>query len=132
MGSDRAAGLCTAVSALLALERVSGSHRAGGDFSLAAGVARRRILRRACLSRILQRQFHAATGSIAAAVGLQAIVFGLVHSYQGWKPVLEITVLGVLYGALVALSRDLRASMVAHAWSDIYEGYAKFLWLGRP
>jgi membrane protease YdiL (CAAX protease family) len=70
--------------------------------------------------------------SIAAAVVLQAIVFGLVHSYQGWKPVLVITVLGVLYGTLVALRRDLRASMIVHAWPDIYEGYAKFLWLGRP
>jgi membrane protease YdiL (CAAX protease family) len=80
----------------------------------------------------LQRQFHAATGNVVAAVALQAIVFGLVHTYQGWKPVLVITVLGVLYGTLVALRRDLRASMIAHAWSDIYEGYAKFLWLGRP
>ena len=80
----------------------------------------------------LQRQFHAATGNVVAAVALQAIVFGLVHTYQGWKPVLVITVLGVLYGTLVALRRDLRASMIAHAWSDIYEGYAKFFWLGRP
>lgn len=46
--------------------------------------------------------------------GLQAIVFGLVHSYQGWKPALVITVHGVLYGALVALRRDLRASMVGY------------------
>jgi hypothetical protein len=80
----------------------------------------------------LQRQFHAAAGNVVAAVVLQAMVFGLVHTYQGWKPVVVIAVLGVLYGTLVALRRDLRASMVAHAWSDIYEGYAKFLWLGRP
>ena len=80
----------------------------------------------------LQRQFQAATGSIAAAVALQAIVFGLVHTYQGRKPVLVITVLGVIYGTLVALRRELRSSMIAHAWSDIYKGYAKFLWLGRP
>jgi membrane protease YdiL (CAAX protease family) len=95
--------------------------------SLAAGFCEELVFRG-----YLQRQFHAATGSIAAAVVLQAIVFGLVHSYQGWKPVLVITVLGVLYGTLVALRRDLRASMIAHVWSDIYEGYAKFLWLGRP
>ena len=80
----------------------------------------------------LQRQFHAATGNLVFAVALQAIVFGLVHTYQGWKPVLVITVLGALYGTLVALRRDLRSSMIAHAWSDIYGGYAKFLWLGRP
>ena len=85
--------------------------------SLAAGFCEELVFRG-----YLQRQFHAATGSIAAAVALQAIVFGPVHTYQGWKPVLVITVLGVLYGTLVGLRRDLRSSMIAHAWADIYEG----------
>ena len=76
----------------------------------------------------LQQQFHAATHSIIAAVILQGAVFGLAHSYQGWKQVLVIAALGILYGVLVAWRRNLRASMIAHAWSDIFEGYLKFLW----
>jgi membrane protease YdiL (CAAX protease family) len=80
----------------------------------------------------LQQQFHAATRSIVAAVILQGAVFGLAHSYQGWKQVIVIAALGILYGALVAWRRNLRASMLAHAWSDIFEGYVKFLWLARP
>jgi membrane protease YdiL (CAAX protease family) len=48
----------------------------------------------------LQRQFHALTGSVLMAVLAQGAVFGLFHFYQGWKNVIVIALLGVLYGAL--------------------------------
>ncbi|MGA6961625.1 MAG: type II CAAX endopeptidase family protein [Candidatus Acidiferrales bacterium] len=75
----------------------------------------------------LQRQFRAATRSIVAAVILQGAVFGMAHTYQGWKRVIVIAVLGILYGTLVAWRRNLRASMIAHAWSDIFEGWLRSL-----
>ena len=90
--------------------------------SLAAGVGEEIIFRG-----YLQQQFHAATRSLAAAVVLQGFVFGLMHSYQGWKRVIVIVPLGILYGALVAWRRNLRASMIAHAWSDVFEGWLNFL-----
>jgi membrane protease YdiL (CAAX protease family) len=74
-----------------------------------------------------QKQFQAATGSVAAAVILQGAIFGLAHTYQGWKQVIVIAALGILYGALVAWRRNLRASIIAHAWSDIFEGWLRFL-----
>ncbi len=52
----------------------------------------------------LQQQVRAMKGSAAAAVGVQAICFGIAHGYQGTQNVVVITVLGVLYG-LLALSR---------------------------
>ena len=73
----------------------------------------------------LQRQFHALGGSIVAAVLGQGLLFGFMHSYQGWKQVIVISALGVLYGALAAWRRNLRANMIAHAWSDIWEGWLK-------
>jgi membrane protease YdiL (CAAX protease family) len=73
----------------------------------------------------LQRQFHALSGSIVAAVLGQGLLFGIMHSYQGWKQVIVISVLGVLYGVLAAWRRNLRANMIAHAWSDIWEGWLK-------
>jgi membrane protease YdiL (CAAX protease family) len=73
----------------------------------------------------LQRQCHALTGNIVAAVLAQALIFGVAHAYQGWKNVVVISVLGVLYGALVAWRRNVRASMIAHAWGDIWEGWLK-------
>jgi len=73
----------------------------------------------------LQRQFHALSGSIVIAVLLQALVFGVAHSYQGWKAVVVISVLGALYGALAAWRRNLRANIISHASSDIWEGWLK-------
>jgi len=73
----------------------------------------------------LQQQLHAITGSIVAAVLLQGFVFGLQHSYQGWKHVIVISALGILYGVLAAWRRNLRANMIAHAWSDVWEGWLK-------
>ena len=75
----------------------------------------------------LQRQFHALTGSVVAAVIGQGFLFGLMHSYQGWKQVIVISALGVLYGALAAWRRNLRANIIAHAWSDVWEGWLKQL-----
>ena len=73
----------------------------------------------------LQRQLHALTGSITLAILAQAATFGVAHSYQGWRQVIVISVLGVLYGALAAWRRNLRANMIAHAWGDIWEGWLK-------
>jgi membrane protease YdiL (CAAX protease family) len=73
----------------------------------------------------LQKQFHALTGSVVAAVVAQGFVFGVAHGYQGWKQVAVITVLGILYGALAALRKNLRANMIAHAWADVWEGWLK-------
>lgn len=95
--------------------------------SISAGICEEIVFRG-----YLRQQFKAATGSIVAAVILQGAVFGLAHTYQGWKQVIVITALGILYGILVAWRRNLRSSMIAHAWSDVYEGYVKFACLGCP
>lgn len=75
----------------------------------------------------LQKQCHALSGSVAAAVVLQGIVFGITHGYQGWRNVVVITALGILYGTLAAWRRNLRVNMMSHAWSDAWEGWLKFL-----
>ena len=75
----------------------------------------------------LQKQFQALTGNLTVAVLLQSVVFGVAHGYQGWKNVVVITALGLLYGALAAWRGNLRANMISHAWSDFWEGWLKFL-----
>lgn len=71
----------------------------------------------------LQRQFAAWAGNAAAAIAIQAVIFGVSHGYQGLKQVLIITVLGALYGILAHWRRNLLPGMAAHAWSDIYGGW---------
>lgn len=91
-------------------------------FSISAGICEEIVYRG-----YLRRQLWAATRSIAAAVVIPGVFFGMVHAYQGPQNVGIIAVLGVLYGALVAWRRNLRASMIVHAWSDIFAGWLRFL-----
>jgi len=69
-----------------------------------------------------QKQFRAITGSVALAVVLQALVFGMGHAYQGMTQVVVISVLGALYGVLAAVRKNLRPGMIAHTCSDIVGG----------
>ena len=73
-----------------------------------------------------QRQFAAYTKSMAFAVLLQGVIFGLGHFYQGVKQVVIVSLLGMLYGWFAAWRRSLRPNMIAHAWTDIWSG-----WLSR-
>jgi membrane protease YdiL (CAAX protease family) len=75
----------------------------------------------------LQRQLHALSGNIVVAVAAQGLVFGLFHSYQGWKQIIVISVVGVLYGALAAWRGNLRVNIVSHAFTDVWEGWLKFV-----
>jgi membrane protease YdiL (CAAX protease family) len=65
-----------------------------------------------------QRHLHALSGSIVVAVVGQGLVSGLFHSYQGWKNVIVVSGLGVLYGALAGWRGNLRANIIVHAWAD--------------
>ena len=76
----------------------------------------------------LQKQFEGITGSGIFAVLAQAFLFGIGHVYQGYKPVIVITVLGLEYGLLAYWQRHLRCVMLSHAWSDMVAGYFKYLW----
>lgn len=75
----------------------------------------------------LQRQLHAFTGNLVAAVVVQGLIFGLFHAYQGWQQIIVICVLGVLYGLLAAWRRNLRVNILTHAWSDLWDGWLKFV-----
>jgi membrane protease YdiL (CAAX protease family) len=70
-----------------------------------------------------QKQFEAMTGSAAAGVSLQAILFGISHGYQGLQAIVMIILFGFLFGILAFWRRSLRPGMILHAWSDIYAGY---------
>jgi uncharacterized protein len=71
----------------------------------------------------VQRQILALSGNVVIAVLGQAVVFGLMHAYQGWRPVVPIIVIGALLGALAAWRGTLRVGMLAHGWQDIWAGW---------
>jgi len=90
--------------------------------SITAGICEEMVFRG-----YLQRQLHALSGSTVVAVLAQGLVFGLIHSYQGWKNVVVISVLGVLFGTLAAWRGNLRANIIAHAWQDVWSGWLSAL-----
>jgi membrane protease YdiL (CAAX protease family) len=72
----------------------------------------------------LQKQFLAATRSTAAAIVLQAVVFGVAHAYQGGRRIILIAVYGALFGMLAAWRKSLRPGMIGHTMQDSFSGIA--------
>lgn len=85
--------------------------------SVTAGVCEEFIFRG-----YLQKQFLAITGSDPAAVAVQAVLFGIAHSYQGVKSIITITVYGALFGILAVSRKSLRPGMIQHAAQDSFAG----------
>ena len=75
----------------------------------------------------LQKQLEALGGGVVVAVLGQGLVFGIVHSYQGWKNTVVISVLGILFGVLAAWRKNLRANMLVHAWADVWGGWLQMV-----
>ena len=59
------------------------------------------------------------TGNAVAAFAVAALVFGLVHVYQGWVGVLATTFLGVVFTGVYLLAGNLAWPMALHAGFDL-------------
>jgi membrane protease YdiL (CAAX protease family) len=79
----------------------------------------------------VQSQSLALSQSAVIAVAAQGLVFGMMHAYQGWRAVVSISVLGMMFGGLAAWRKTLRIGMVAHAWQDVWAGWLSHLLTGR-
>jgi uncharacterized protein len=66
----------------------------------------------------LQRQFMALTKSVPAGILLSGAMFGLVHSYQGFRWAVVIGLEGAMLGGMAYWRRSVRPGMIAHAWKD--------------
>ena len=71
----------------------------------------------------LQRQFSALAHSVVIGIGLQALVFGLAHGYQGWKLMSLIALYGACFGVLARWRRSLRPGIIGHALQDTAGGF---------
>jgi CAAX protease family protein len=85
--------------------------------SIAAGVCEETVYRG-----YLQRQLWSFTRSLLAALLLQALIFGVGHVYQGWKPALVTAIYGLVFGLVAAWRRSIIPGAIAHAIVDILGG----------
>ncbi len=70
----------------------------------------------------LLKQFRALTGNLAAAIFLQAAVFGLNHAVLPWKLVITVSLLALYLGGLAAWRKSLIPGMLVHAGIKIFGG----------
>ena len=66
----------------------------------------------------LQEQCRRITGSVAAAVVIQALIFGAAHGYESWALMLTIFPIALLFGAIAAWRKSLAPTMIAHSAAD--------------
>jgi membrane protease YdiL (CAAX protease family) len=66
-----------------------------------------------------------------AAALVQAVLFGLAHSYQGPKGVLATGLAGLFFTAIVAVTGSLWAAMLLHAMVDLHSGALAWRVLSR-
>jgi membrane protease YdiL (CAAX protease family) len=85
--------------------------------SISAGIAEEFAFRG-----YLQRQFGALTGSRWIALVLQSVLFGVAHSYEGWRAAVHIISFGLIFGLIAIWRKSLRPGIVAHAFTDIMAG----------
>src|SRR5689334_22432598 len=67
-------------------------------------------------------------GYLQRRIGIigQAIVFGIVHGYQGLYSIIRITVYGLLFGLVAHWRKSLAPGMIAHAWTDMAAGLLRW------
>lgn len=85
--------------------------------SAAAGIGEEIVFRG-----YLLRQMHALTGSAAAAIVLQAVLFGAAHAYQGVAAIALTGAYGLILGIGAHWRGNVLAAAVAHAVTDIIGG----------
>jgi membrane protease YdiL (CAAX protease family) len=85
--------------------------------SAAAGICEELVYRG-----YLQRQLWSLTESLPLALFLQAIIFGVGHLYQGWKPALVTAIYGLVFGLVAAWRRTIIPGAIAHAIVDVIGG----------
>ena len=85
--------------------------------SLTAGICEETLFRG-----YLQRQFMALTKNAPLGILLSAAMFGTAHAYQGFVKVIQIGVLGAMYGIFAHWRKSVRPGMIAHTLQDVLGG----------
>jgi membrane protease YdiL (CAAX protease family) len=96
------------------LPRVRGELKYGAGLGLQAGLFEELLFRLA-----LPALLFDIVGDGPLAFGLAAVVFGLLHLYQGAPGILAATLLGLVFAALYVLTGSIVAPIVLHAVVDL-------------
>ena len=89
--------------------------------ALSAGICEE-IVFRGYFLRYFQLLFGYDDPTYTVAILLSAIIFGLVHAYQGWRAMIKVTAMAVMFGFIFVRVESLFGLMVIHAVIDLLGG----------
>lgn len=89
--------------------------------AITAGICEELVFR-AYFIRYFQVLFGQQDPSSTLAIVLAAVVFGLAHTYQGWKTVVKITAMAVFFGFLFVHTGSIWVLIVIHILVDVIGG----------
>ncbi|OAV45574.1 CPBP family intramembrane glutamic endopeptidase [Lewinella sp. 4G2] len=98
--------------------------------AFAAGIGEEIVYRGFMITYLLEL-FGDGTGAVAGAMLIPAVAFGLGHFYQGWKAVLKIVVMAILFGFFYLRTETLWPLILLHTAIDIFGGLMAWYLLGR-
>ncbi len=65
------------------------------------------------------------------ALGVAAVMFGIGHSYQGWRGIILTTAVGAFLGMIYGVTSSLFAPMAFHALMDVHSGHLGYAAFAR-
>jgi membrane protease YdiL (CAAX protease family) len=74
--------------------------------------------------------FGTSVNAMALAIFIGSAIFAVVHLYQGWKAVIKIAVLSVLFGIIFLYTESLLLPIILHFLIDLMGGYFS-LWINK-
>lgn len=99
--------------------------------SLSAGICEEIVFRGFFITYLYSLlQFLSGTTAQWLAVLVPAIIFGIVHYYQGWKAMLKISLMAILFGYIFVETGSLWVLILVHFLVDVLGGTFSW-WLHR-
>lgn len=98
--------------------------------SFAAGVSEE-IIYRGFLIQYMLFLIDDTSNPELAAIIIPALVFGVIHRYQGWWAVIKISTIAALLGVIYIYSKSIFLVIVIHILIDLISGFAGMLYFKR-
>jgi len=68
---------------------------------------------------------------VALALAIPALIFGVAHLYQGWKAVVKIVAMAIMFGAFFLLTDSIWALVLLHSLVDVLGGVVSWYLLSE-
>jgi membrane protease YdiL (CAAX protease family) len=114
----------TATIAFLPVNRQEYLHYIVMAFS--AGVTEEILFRSYFINYMISMAGNSALG-VALAISVPAVIFGVVHLYQGWKAVIKIMAMAIFFGLIYLQLQNIWALIVLHFVVDLVGGSLAWL-----